>query len=213
VVHGPLGFKPRILAPPPLVNYGDDDLGNQAFSASQGKQKTPAPSKKSAQPDSKMRKVVEVASWSQPKAGSAAAISQSIKIGRLNPQEQSVQLRAAKRVESLARLTRKAHLYQFAMDRFCRRLVYHNRHFGKSIQEGKMVDLIDKSKRLSWTLLQRKSKRTVTDSASARLKSWLTKVPSWPKNPKKFWFRPQQGTYQAQLWSALHLCPWIQMWK
>jgi hypothetical protein len=70
---------------------------------------------------------------------------QSIKIGRLSPQEQSVQLRAAKRVEPFARLTRKAHLYQSAMDRFRRSLVYHNRRFGESIQEGKMVDLIDKS--------------------------------------------------------------------
>jgi hypothetical protein len=31
------------------------------------------------------------------------------------------------------------------MDRFCRSLIYHNRRFGKSIQEGEMVDLIDKS--------------------------------------------------------------------
>jgi hypothetical protein len=31
------------------------------------------------------------------------------------------------------------------MDRFRRSLVYHNRRFGKSIQEGEMVDLIDKS--------------------------------------------------------------------
>jgi len=51
----------------------------------------------------------------------------------------------AKRVESFARLTRKAHLYQSAMDRFRRSLVYHNQRFGKSIQEGKRVDLIDKS--------------------------------------------------------------------
>ncbi len=89
--------------------------------------------------------MAEVASGSQPKAGSAEAISQSIKIGRLNPQEQSAQLRAAKRVESFARLTRKAHLYKSAMDRFCRSLVYHNPHLGESIREGKMVDLIDKS--------------------------------------------------------------------
>jgi hypothetical protein len=31
------------------------------------------------------------------------------------------------------------------MDRFCRSLVYHNWRFSKSIQEGKMADLIDKS--------------------------------------------------------------------
>jgi hypothetical protein len=158
-----VGFKPRILgssgamedallracgpmwgappkAPPPQVQYGYQ--GNQAFNASQGKQKTPASFKKSAQPDSKKRKrkVAEVASGSQPKAGSATAISQSIKIGRLNHQEQSVQLRAAKIVESFARLTRKAHLYQSAMERCRCSLVYHNQHFGESIQEGEMVD-------------------------------------------------------------------------
>ncbi len=106
--YGPTWGAPPMV-PPPQVNYGYQ--GNQAFSASQVKQKTPAPLKKSAQPDSKKRKVAEVASGSQPKAGSAAAISQSIKIGSLNPQEQSVQVRAAKRIESFARLTRKAHLY------------------------------------------------------------------------------------------------------
>jgi hypothetical protein len=31
------------------------------------------------------------------------------------------------------------------MDRFCRSLVYHNRRFRESIQEGEMVDFIDKS--------------------------------------------------------------------
>ena len=56
-----------------------------------------------------------------------------------------MQLQAAKRTESFARLTRKAHLYQSAMDRFCRSLVYHNRRFVESIPEGKMVDLIHKS--------------------------------------------------------------------
>ncbi len=80
--YGPMWGVPP-MGPPPQVNYGYQ--GNQAFSASQGKQKIPAPSKKSAQPDSKKRKVAEVASGSQPKAGSATALSQSIKIGGLNP--------------------------------------------------------------------------------------------------------------------------------
>jgi hypothetical protein len=131
------------VAPPPQVQCNHQ--GNQASSASQGQLKAPAPSKKSAQPDSKKRKVAEVASGSQPKAGSAKAVSVPLKVGKLSPQEQAVQLRAAKRTESFARLTRKAHLYQSAMDRFRRSLVYHNRRFGESIQEGKMVDLIDKS--------------------------------------------------------------------
>jgi hypothetical protein len=113
--YGPMWGTPPMV-PPPHVSYNYQ--GNQALGASQGQQKTPAPSKNSAPPESKKKKVAEVASGSQPKAGSAAAISQSIKIGRLNPQEQAVQLRAAKRVESFARLTRN--LYQSAMDRFRR---------------------------------------------------------------------------------------------
>jgi len=99
--YGPMWGTPPMV-PPPNVNYHYQ--GNQASSASQGKQKTPVPSKNSAPPESKKRKVAEVASGSQPKAGSAAAISQSIKVGKLNPQEQAVQLRAAKRVESFASL-------------------------------------------------------------------------------------------------------------
>ncbi len=58
---------------------------------------------------------------------------------------QAVQLQAAKRVESFARLTRKAHLYPATMDRFCRSLVYHNQRFCENIQEGDLEDLIDKS--------------------------------------------------------------------
>jgi len=75
------GTPPRV--PPPNFNYNYQ--GNQALSASQGKQKTPAPSKSSALPESKKRKVAEVPSGSQPKAGSAAATSQSIKGWQAKP--------------------------------------------------------------------------------------------------------------------------------
>jgi hypothetical protein len=170
------------MAPPPQVQYGYQ--GNQAFSASQGKQKTPAPSKKSAQPDSKKRKVAEVASGSQPKAGSAAAINQSITIGRLNPQEQSVQLQAAKRVESFTRLTRKAHLYQSAMDRFCRSLVYHNRRFGKSIQEGDMVDLIDKSEEAELDVALKKKQKNLDQLSKRKVKGLADKGSELAEEPK-----------------------------
>jgi hypothetical protein len=179
--YGPMWGAPP-MAPPPQVQYGYQ--GNQAYSASQGKQKTPAPSKKSAPPDSKKRKVDEVASGSQPKAGSAAAINQSIKIGRFNPQEQSVQLRAAKRVESLARLTRKAHLYQSAMDRFCRSLVYHNRRFGKSIQEGKMVDLIDKSEEAELDVALKKKQKNRDRLSKRKVKSLADKGSKLAKEPE-----------------------------
>jgi hypothetical protein len=90
--YGPMWGAPP-MAPPPQVQYGYQ--GNQAFSTSQGKQKMPAPSKISTPPDSKKRKLAEAATGSQLKAGSATAISPPVKVGRLNPQEQAVQLRTA----------------------------------------------------------------------------------------------------------------------
>jgi len=66
--YGPVWGAPP-MAPPPQVQYNYQ--GNQAISASQGQPKPSAPSKKSAPSDSKKRKVAEVASGSQPKAGSA----------------------------------------------------------------------------------------------------------------------------------------------
>ncbi len=80
--YGPMSGTPPMV-PPPNFNYNYQ--GNQALSASQGKQKTPAPSKNSAPSESKKRKVAEVASGSQPKAGSATVISQSAKVGKQNP--------------------------------------------------------------------------------------------------------------------------------
>jgi hypothetical protein len=49
---------------------------------------------------------------------------------------QAVQFQTAKRIESFARLNRKAQLYQAAMDRFSRSLVFHNWHFFENIQES-----------------------------------------------------------------------------
>ena len=60
--YGPMWGAPPV-APPPQVQCNHQ--GNQACSTSQGQPKAPAPSKKSAQPDSKKRKVAEVASGSQ----------------------------------------------------------------------------------------------------------------------------------------------------
>ncbi len=157
--------------------------------------------------------MVKVASWSQPKAGSAKTVSLPFKVGKLSPQEQAIQLRAAKRTESFARLTRKAHLYQSAMDRFRLSLVYHNRRFGESIQEGEMVDLIDKSEEAELDNSLKKKKKNRDRLSKRKAKSLLTKVPSWKKNPKQFRFKHQLGTYQVQLWSALHLSPWTQMWR
>jgi len=80
--YGPMWGNPP-MAPPPQVQYNNQ--GNQAISASQGQPNAPAPLKKSAQPDSKKRKVAEVASGSQPKAGSAKAVSVPTKVGKLSP--------------------------------------------------------------------------------------------------------------------------------
>ncbi len=88
--YGPVWGAPP-MAPPPQVQY--DYQGNQANGANHGQPKTSVPSKKSAPSDSKKRKVAEVASGSQLKAGSAKAVSLPLKVGKLSPQEQAVQLR------------------------------------------------------------------------------------------------------------------------
>jgi len=149
-----------------------------------GQPKPSAPSKKSAPSDSKKRKVAEVASGSQPKAGSAKAVSLPIKVGKLSPQEQAVQLRAAKRTESFARLTRKAHLYQSAMDRFRRSLVYHNRRFGESIHEGEMVDLIDKSEEAELDDSLKKKQKNRDRLSKRKAKSLANKVSKLAAEPE-----------------------------
>jgi hypothetical protein len=156
------------MVPPPNFNYGYQ--GNLAPSASQGKQKTPALSKNSALPESKKRKVAEVALGSQPKAGSATAVSQCTKVGKQNPQTQAVQLQAPKRVKSFARLSRKAQLYQAAMYRFRRCLVYHKRRFSKNIQEGNLIDLIDMSEEVEMVvaLMQKQRNRDRLDQCKAK---------------------------------------------
>jgi len=62
--------------------------------------------------------VAEVALVSQPKAGSAKASGRPLKPGKPDPPTQQVQWQAAKRIESFAKLNRKAQLYQAAMERF-----------------------------------------------------------------------------------------------
>ena len=180
--YGPVWGAPP-MAPPPQVQYNYQ--GNQAISASQGQPKPSAPSKKSAPSDSKKRKVAEVASGSQPKAGSAKAVSLPIKVGKLSPQEQAVQLRAAKRTESFARLTRKAHLYQSAMDRFRRSLVYHNRRFGESIHEGEMVDLIDKSEEAELDDSLKKKQKNRDRLSKRKAKSLANKVSKLAAEPEE----------------------------
>jgi hypothetical protein len=132
-----VGFKPRYWGPPepwshgallwalwsmwcappivlpPISNFVYQ--GNQAPSASQGKQKKLAPSKSSALTEPKKRKMAEVTSGSQPKAGSATALSCPINTSKRDPQTQAVQFQTAKRNKSFARLNRKAQLYQPTM--------------------------------------------------------------------------------------------------
>jgi hypothetical protein len=91
---------------------------------------------------------------------------------------------AAKRVESFARLTRKAHLYQSAMDRFRRSMVYHNRHFGKSIQEGKMVDLIDKSEEAETYVALKKKQRNRDCLSKHKVKSSADKSSKLVEEPE-----------------------------
>jgi len=144
---------------PPLISnfvYQSD----QAPSASQGKQKTPTPSKNSALTEPKKRKVAEVALVSQPKAGSATALSRLVKASKRDPLTQAVQFQTAEKIKSFVRLSRKVQLYQAAMDRFCRSLVYHNRRFCKNIQESDLIDLVDKSEEVEMSVALNQKQRT-----------------------------------------------------
>ena len=166
--YGPTwGPPPRV--PPPNYNY-QNIQGNQTQSASHGKPKTQIAPKSAAQSAPKKRKVVEVALVSQPKAGSTTASSRTLKSGKQNPPTQAVQLQAAKRMESFAKLNRKAQLYQAAMERFRRSLVYHNRRFSENIQEADLVDLNDKSEEieLSVALKQKQRNRERLDKCKAK---------------------------------------------
>jgi len=119
--------------------------------------------------------VTEVALVSQPKAGSAAALSQPIKASKRDLQMQAVQFQTAKRIESFARLNRKAHLYQAAMDRFSRSLVFHNRHFCENIQESDLVDLVDKSEEVQMNVALKQKQRNHDHLDKRKAKSWANK--------------------------------------
>jgi len=155
--YGPQwGPPPRV--PPPNYNY-QYYQGNQAQSASHGKPQTQIAPKSSAQSGPKKRKVAEVALVSQPKAGSAKTSSRPIKSGKQNPPPQAVQVQAAKRMESFAKLNRKAQLYQAAMERFRRSLVYHNRRFSENIQETDLVNLDDQSEEVELSVALKRKQR------------------------------------------------------
>ena len=155
--YGPQwGPPPRV--PPPNYNY-QYYQGNQAQSANHGKPQTQIAPKSSAQSGPKKRKVAEVALVSQPKAGSAKTSSRPIKSGKQNPPPQAVQLQAAKRMESFAKLNRKAQLYQAAMERFRRSLVYHNRRFSENIQETDLVNLDDQSEEVELSVALKRKQR------------------------------------------------------
>ncbi len=93
------------------------------------------------------------------RAGSAKTSSRPIKSGKQNPPPQAVQLQAAKRMESFAKLNRKAQLYQAAMERFRRSLVYHNRRFSENIQETDLVNLDDQSEEVELSVALKRKQR------------------------------------------------------
>ncbi len=88
------------------------------------------------------------------------------------------------RTESFARLTRKAHLYQSAMDRFHSSQVYHNRRFGESIQEGEMVDLIDKSEEAELDDSLKKKKKNHDRLSKRKAKSLAKKGSKLAEEPE-----------------------------
>ncbi len=81
------------------------------------------------------------------------------KSGKQNPPTQAVQMHAAKRMESFAKLSQKAQLYQAAMECFRRSLVYHNLRFTENIQEAELVDFDDKSEEVELGLALKHKQR------------------------------------------------------
>jgi hypothetical protein len=148
--YGPMWGIPSMV-PPPNYNY-QIDRGNQAQGTSQGKQLSQLSSKSPALSGPKKRKAVEFASESQSKAGSTVASSCPLKPGKKNPQMQAAQFQAAKRIESFAKVNLKAQLYQASTECFRRSLVFHNWQFCKNIQESNLVDLIDKSEEVQFSI-------------------------------------------------------------
>jgi hypothetical protein len=97
------------------------------------------------------------------------------KSGKQNPPTQAVQLQAAKRIESFAKLTRKAQLYQAAMERFQRSLVYINRRFSENIQEADLVELDDKSEEVELSVALKRKQRNRKRLDKRKVKSLAEK--------------------------------------
>jgi hypothetical protein len=173
--YGPVVGAPP-MAPPPNFNYFYQ--GNQAQITNQGNQSSHSSSKSSVQPDPKKRKVAENALATQPKTALASGSSQPVQVGK--PVSSTQTLQSAKRVESFARLNRKAQLYQAAMDRFRRSLVYHNRRFHENIKEADLVDLVDKSVEMEMTVAQKKKQKNRDRLRKRKAKSLADKA-SKPK--------------------------------
>ncbi len=180
--YGPYGppWGPPHRGPPPNYNY-QLNQGNQAQSTSQGKPITQIASKSSAQPGPKKRKVAEVALVSQPKASSVSASSCPPKPGKKDPQTQAVQ--TAKRIESFAKLSQKAQLYQAAMECFRQSLVYHNRHFAENIQETDLVDLDDKSEEVELSVALKQKQKNCERLNKRKAKSLAVKNPKPAEEP------------------------------
>jgi hypothetical protein len=88
---------------------------------------------------------------------------------------QAAQFHAAKSILSFAKVNRKAQLYQAIMECFCQSLVYHNLCFGEKIQESDLVDLIDKSEEVDFSVALKQKKRNYERLEKHKAKSLAEK--------------------------------------
>ena len=80
-------------------------------------------------------------------------------------------------MESFAKLNRKAQLYQAAMERFRRSLVYHNRRFSENIQEADLVNLDDQSEEVELSVALKRKQRNRERLNKRKAKSFAESVP------------------------------------
>jgi len=115
-----------------------DNKNNNNLSTPKGQVETPSSSSRHASRSKKKRKVAKgVPSGSQPRPAQVTQTNSSLQLGDTMSAEQSNHSDWEK--ESLAKVERKALIYQSARTRFRRSLAYHNQKYGRNIQEDDLV--------------------------------------------------------------------------
>jgi len=122
----------------PAPTFKMDDKKDNDLSRPKGQLETPSSSSRKANHGKKKRKVSKgVPSGSQPRPAQVTQTNSSLQLSETMSAEQSNHSNWEK--ESLAKLERKALIYQSARTRFRRSLAYHNQKYGRNIQEDDLV--------------------------------------------------------------------------